>query len=149
MRELGTRAPSSMGGLRLTYGISCGCLKVINWIIAFTTPMFLARTSSGPYFLFGSCSLLTTLVCLAFQPETRGASLEEVDKAFQEAPWRAAIRRRREAAATPDSVEEHELVVYSRTQVVMPGNASSDEVKEIDVIPIPQVGLAGPWRLES
>ncbi|PCH33387.1 general substrate transporter [Wolfiporia cocos MD-104 SS10] len=64
---------------------------VVNWTVAFTTPLFLARSASGPYFLFGSCSLLTTVVCLAFQPETRGASLEDVDKAFAELPWRILV----------------------------------------------------------
>ncbi|TCD60580.1 hypothetical protein EIP91_009838 [Steccherinum ochraceum] len=67
---------------------------VVNWIIAFTTPLFLAHSSSGPYFTFGACTLLTTLVCVAFQPETRGASLEEVDKAFEVSPWKAALIRR-------------------------------------------------------
>lgn len=123
---------------------------MINWIIAFTTPMFLARTSSGPYFLFGSCSLLTTLVCLAFQPETRGASLEEVDKAFQEAPWKAAFRKQREAYTTPDALAEgHELAVLGRTQVVMPGHEPSEEVGEINVIRLPEVRYNGPWHSAS
>ncbi|TCD60582.1 hypothetical protein EIP91_009840 [Steccherinum ochraceum] len=29
---------------------------VINWIVAFTTPLFLAHSSSGPYFTFGACN---------------------------------------------------------------------------------------------
>lgn len=68
---------------------------LVSWIIAFSTPLFLSRSSSGPYFLFGACSLVTTVVCLAFQPETRGASLEEVDKAFKVSPWRYVLRSRR------------------------------------------------------
>ena len=69
--------------------------KVVNWIVAFTTPLFLAKSSSGPYFLFGGCSLVATLVCLAFLPETRGSSLEELDEAFAESPWKALLRARR------------------------------------------------------
>lgn len=146
MRELGMYA-CAVPRLRLKRAPE---LKVINWIIAFTTPMFLARTSSGPYFLFGSCSLLTTLVCLAFQPETRGASLEEVEKAFQEAPWKAAFRKRREVRATPDTLtEEHELAVLERRQVVMPGHEPSDEVAEIDVIRLPEVRYNGLWHYAS
>ncbi|KAI0072032.1 hypothetical protein K474DRAFT_1629677 [Panus rudis PR-1116 ss-1] len=95
----------------------------INWVIAFTTPLFLARSSSGPYFLFGACSLITTIVCILWQPETSGASLEEVDKAFEVSPWRSFVpkalhpkfkagsaanrQRRRSDALVP--TEEHEL----------------------------------------
>ncbi|KAH9937434.1 general substrate transporter [Fomitopsis serialis] len=120
---------------------------VVNWIIAFTTPMFLARTSSGPYFLFGTCSLLTTLVCLAFQPETRGASLEEVDKAFEIAPWRAALGRRRERSRSdPGAAEEYELALRSRPQVIIPGHEINDDVEEIDTIRLPEVKFGGPWH---
>lgn len=64
----------------------------VNWVIAFTTPLFLAKSSSGPYFLFGGCSFVTTLVCIAFQPETRGASLEDIDVAFEQPPWKALVK---------------------------------------------------------
>lgn len=64
-------------------------------MIAFTTPLFLAHSSSGPYFLFGTCCLITALVCVAYLPETRGATLEEVDKAFAVPPWKSLIRKRR------------------------------------------------------
>jgi len=67
----------------------------VNWIIGFSTPLFLAHSSSGPYFLFGACSLLTTLVCLGFQPETRGSTLEEVAQAFEVSPWRSALLKLR------------------------------------------------------
>ncbi|KAH9835803.1 general substrate transporter [Rhodofomes roseus] len=121
---------------------------VVNWIIAFTTPMFLARTSSGPYFLFGSCSLVTTLVCLAFQPETRGATLEEVDKAFEVAPWKAALKRRRERSSSPAPgiVEEYELSPRSRPQTIMPGHDIDENVEEMDVIRLPEVSFGGPWH---
>ena len=66
--------------------------QVVNWIIAFSTPLFLAYSSSGPYFLFGGCCLLTTLVSIAFQPETRGSSLEEVVEAFQTSTWKSAFK---------------------------------------------------------
>ncbi|KIP04250.1 hypothetical protein PHLGIDRAFT_31456 [Phlebiopsis gigantea 11061_1 CR5-6] len=70
---------------------------VINWIIAFTTPLFLAKSSSGPYFLFGACSLVTTFVCVAYQPETRGASLEDsgLPMAMRLAVTRIGSSRRR------------------------------------------------------
>lgn len=65
----------------------------MNWLIAFSTPLFLSRSSSGPYFLFGTCTLITTLVALAFQPETRGASLEKVCDEFKTSPWQVAWMR--------------------------------------------------------
>ncbi|THH30584.1 hypothetical protein EUX98_g3608 [Antrodiella citrinella] len=85
---------------------------LINWIIAFSTPLFLAHSSSGPYFLFGACTLLTTFVCLAFQPETRGASLEEVDKAFEVSPWKAALNKRKQTRRR-QSTEEGQVIALA------------------------------------
>ncbi|KAJ7462013.1 general substrate transporter [Mycena latifolia] len=65
----------------------------INWVIAFSTPAFLTRSSSGPYFLFGGCSLLTVLVCVVFQPETKGLSLDVLDQGLQETKLQSAVKR--------------------------------------------------------
>ncbi|KAJ7864919.1 general substrate transporter [Mycena leptocephala] len=65
----------------------------VNWAIAFSTPLFLTRSTSGPYFLFGACSLLTVLVCVVFQPETKGLSLEMLDQEFQETKLQSAMKR--------------------------------------------------------
>ncbi|KAI0034891.1 general substrate transporter [Vararia minispora EC-137] len=65
---------------------------VVNWVIAFSTPLFLARSSSGPYFLFGACALLTVAVCALFQPESRGVSLEALDGVFEVSPWRKMLK---------------------------------------------------------
>ena len=54
-----------------------------NFLVALTTPILLAKSSYGAYFLFGGCSLLTAIVCFAFVPETKGKSLEEIEEAFQ------------------------------------------------------------------
>ncbi|KAG9229899.1 general substrate transporter [Amylocarpus encephaloides] len=56
---------------------------VMNWIVAFTTPIFLAHSSFGVYFLWGSFALITVVVCALFMPETRGKSLEEIDASFK------------------------------------------------------------------
>jgi hypothetical protein len=66
---------------------------VINWIIAFSTPLFLKRSGSGPYFMFGTCSLLTVMICVVFQPETKGLSLEELDQGFAETKLQSAVKR--------------------------------------------------------
>ncbi|XMA11980.1 hypothetical protein WAI453_004771 [Rhynchosporium graminicola] len=56
---------------------------VVNWIIAFTTPIFLANSSFGVYFLFGGATLLTVIVCIFWMPETRGKSLEDINSEFR------------------------------------------------------------------
>lgn len=55
----------------------------MNWIVAFTTPIFLAHSTYGVYFLFGGASLLVAVVCVFFMPETRGKSLEDIDASFR------------------------------------------------------------------
>jgi Sugar (and other) transporter len=67
---------------------------IINWVVAFTTPFFLSRSMSGPYFLFGACSALTALVCLAFVPESQGVNLERLDEVFKTSPpWHDIVAR--------------------------------------------------------
>ncbi|KAJ7091942.1 general substrate transporter [Mycena belliarum] len=80
-----TRAPA-------TSLAQCVCW-VVNWIIAFSTPAFLARSSSGPYFLFGACSLVTVVVCVVFQPETKGLSLDTLDQDFADTKLQSAVKR--------------------------------------------------------
>lgn len=55
---------------------------IANWIVAFTTPIFLAKSAFGAYFLFGSCCLFTVVVAAVFMPETRGKSLEDTHHNF-------------------------------------------------------------------
>lgn len=65
----------------------------VNWIVAFTTPMFLARSSSGPYFLWGGSTFFAVLIFIFFMPETKGRSLESVDQAFETSPLQDMIRK--------------------------------------------------------
>ncbi|KAB5592234.1 hypothetical protein CTheo_4331 [Ceratobasidium theobromae] len=66
-----------------------------NWLcnlaVALTTPLFLSRSSSGPYFMFGACLLLTSVVCMIWMPETLGKSLQEVDEV-----WESRMKRSHE-----------------------------------------------------
>jgi hypothetical protein len=59
-------------------------IQVSNWIVAFTTPILLARSTFAVYFFFGFSSLITVLVCAIIMPETKGYSLEAIDQAFLE-----------------------------------------------------------------
>lgn len=69
---------------------------IVNWIIAFTTPILLSKSSYGVYFLFGGCTLFTSVVCMFAMPETRGRSLEEIQESFGD-------RRKRGTAFELDS----------------------------------------------
>ena len=47
------------------------------------TPIFLAHSSYGAYFLFGGFSLLAVFVMAIWMPETRLRSLEDIQAGFQ------------------------------------------------------------------
>ncbi|EFR00966.1 H(+)-myo-inositol cotransporter [Nannizzia gypsea CBS 118893] len=79
---------------------------VTNFLVALITPTLLANTSYGAYFLFGSCTLATAIVCWFFMPETRGRTLAEIQQALRasrstgvETPATALWRRARRAPA--------------------------------------------------
>ncbi|KAK5018507.1 hypothetical protein LTR39_000940 [Cryomyces antarcticus] len=57
-----------------------------NWLVAITTPIFLANSSFGAYFLFGFLSLGTVAVLALYMPETRGLSLESIQETFHKPP---------------------------------------------------------------
>lgn len=42
--------------------------------------------------MFGGLSFLTVFVCIAFQAESRGISLEGLDDVFEVSPWRKMLR---------------------------------------------------------
>ncbi|TGO22420.1 hypothetical protein BPAE_0169g00280 [Botrytis paeoniae] len=54
-----------------------------NWLVAFLTPIFLAHSSYGAYFMFGGFSLLAVFVMAIWMPETRLRSLEDIQAGFQ------------------------------------------------------------------
>ena len=55
---------------------------ITNFFVAFITPVLLARSSSGIYFLFGGASFLTVAVCIIYMPETKGRDLETIGETF-------------------------------------------------------------------
>lgn len=69
-----------------------------NWLVAFSTPVFLAESSYGPYFLFGGFTLFTAAVLGVYMPETHGLSLEAIQEAFRRPvvsarSWQHQLRR--------------------------------------------------------
>lgn len=63
-------------------GMSYVSFSVANFTVALITPVMLANTVFGAYFLFGGCLAFTAFVCWMFMPETRGRSLDEIEAAF-------------------------------------------------------------------
>jgi len=53
-----------------------------NWLVAVTTPVLLAQSRFGAYFLFAGFCVLTVVVLAANMPETKGKSLEDIAEAF-------------------------------------------------------------------
>ncbi|RGP77169.1 sugar transporter [Fusarium longipes] len=51
-----------------------------NYIVALVTPVLLDKSSFGAYYLFAGCSLATTVMVILFMGETKGYSLEEIEK---------------------------------------------------------------------
>lgn len=56
---------------------------IANFLVALTTPILLTKSSSGAYFLFGGCSIITVIICALYMPETKGKSLDEIEEAFR------------------------------------------------------------------
>ncbi|KAJ5179529.1 hypothetical protein N7492_002739 [Penicillium capsulatum] len=54
-----------------------------NFLVALTTPILLAKSSYGAYFLFGGCAIITSFVGFFFMHETKGRSLDEIEAAFR------------------------------------------------------------------
>ncbi|KAB2574522.1 High-affinity glucose transporter ght2 [Lasiodiplodia theobromae] len=80
-----------------------------NFVVALTTPVFLAHSSYGVYFFFGACSLFTSAVCFVAMPETRGRTLETIDASFDHHSWR--MKKKSSDAGSPAVGSETNSVV--------------------------------------
>jgi sugar porter (SP) family MFS transporter len=91
---------------------------IANWLVAFTTPIMLARSSFAAYFFFGGATFITFVVCLVAMPETKGKSLESIDMAFKDksSGWslNGATRRRRASMRLRDDNELVEMKDFLR-----------------------------------
>ncbi|KAF8954532.1 general substrate transporter [Flammula alnicola] len=105
-----TRA--SVSSLALTVNWTC------NFVIAFTTPIFLDASPSGPYFLWAACAWMSVIVFAVFLPETKGQSIdgEEQNLALDvrvgwlrerlESPWPSLSRASSVTAIGPERSEK-------------------------------------------
>lgn len=64
--------------------VAQGLNFLTNWLVAFSTPIFLAHSAYGAYFLFGGLSLGTLMILFLYMPETRGRPLESIQDAFMQ-----------------------------------------------------------------
>ena len=55
---------------------------VSNFLVALTTPVLLAKSSYGAYFLWGGCCVVTVIVSLIYMHETKGRSFAQIEEAF-------------------------------------------------------------------
>ncbi|KAL5342906.1 general substrate transporter [Aspergillus crustosus] len=69
-----TRAPATC--------LAHGSNWISNFTVALITPVLLAESRYGAYFLFGGCALFTVVVCLFWMPETRGKPLHVIESEF-------------------------------------------------------------------
>lgn len=64
----------------------CALEQVANWVvnfaITFTAPLFLRSSICGPYFLYSITTLFAAFACY-FVPETKGRSLEDIERMFE------------------------------------------------------------------
>jgi len=73
--------PTKLRGRAMSLAIFC--LWAADWIVTQTFPML--REAMGPartFWVYAGCSLLSTLFVLAFVPETKGRTLEEIEAAW-------------------------------------------------------------------
>ncbi|KAM5344204.1 hypothetical protein ACJ41O_012741 [Fusarium nematophilum] len=55
-----------------------------NYIVALITPVLISKSTFGAYYLFAFCSLFCTVMVCIFMFETKGYSLEEIEKRYAE-----------------------------------------------------------------
>ncbi|KLU91297.1 hypothetical protein MAPG_09818 [Magnaporthiopsis poae ATCC 64411] len=96
-----------------------GAQFLSNWLVAFITPIFLAQSTAGPFFLFTGLTVATLVVLVLYMPETRGKSLESIQDAFHppvkdfvRKHWSGQGFRRRRPGCEP-SDREHARISQS------------------------------------
>lgn len=95
------------------------CYQFANWTVALTTPILLARSAFAAYYFFGFATLTTVIVCAVLMPETKGQSLEAINKAFNDRPKRSfslrELRMRRKRAEQEDGIELQPVVRHAQS----------------------------------
>ena len=75
--------PTKLRGRAMSVAIFC--LWAADWVVTQTFPMLHTRIgTANTFYVYAGCSLASMLFVLAFVPETKGRTLEEI-----EASWRS------------------------------------------------------------
>ncbi|KAF2431358.1 general substrate transporter [Tothia fuscella] len=104
----------------------------MNWVVAIITPIFLAKSAFGAYFLFGFLALGTVAVLAATMPETRGRSLENIQEAFQTPfmnSWSHLLRRWVARDANRNSSRHSSIEGYELESVRTDGVNTSSSIE--------------------
>ena len=70
-------------------------------------------------------------MCIAYLPETRGATLEEINKAFEVSPWKAFLKKRRLSNAEPNTSIPMESIATATGTSVPSINEHGSSIQEI------------------
>lgn len=76
--------------------------QLVNMVVAISGPGFLAASASGPYWTYGSFSLLAAIISYLAMPETLGKTLERIDAQFEPpkvVKWTSKMRQKTEQVA--------------------------------------------------
>lgn len=57
-------------------------MQFSNYLVALITPVLIAKSTYGAYYLFAFSSLFTTIIVALRMVETRGHSLEEIEQRY-------------------------------------------------------------------
>ena len=115
--------------------IATGLGFFTNWLVAFATPILLAKSAYGAYFLFGGLALATLAVLWVYAPETKGQGLEDIQEVFKNLPSvseRLSTVRRMLAGVMRG--EQAQLPGILAQEVSSPGqHTGPDEIELADV----------------
>ncbi|KAI5803949.1 general substrate transporter [Geopyxis carbonaria] len=102
----------------LVSSLSLSANWLTNWVIAFTTPMFLEKVRWGPYAMWGGATWLAVGVFICVLPETRGGDMEATGPLRWELGRKKKVQGlEREIAVRFGGVDEKAPAVCEKTEV--------------------------------
>ena len=108
-------------------GLASSILTSIKWLLGFAVSLFFKDTlillgDDGGFWLFASFCLLGGIFIFIFVPETKGKTLEEIQRAFQKKSSSGTRRR--------DEIESQRLLSEPKTYgAVISGYETSNEMR--------------------
>ena len=103
-------------------------LQFTNFLVALITPVLLASSAYGAYFLFGGLVMASVVVFALYMPETRGRSLESIQGEFR----RPSVRSQLSSLLQPLGLRRRAIPTPSAGGIG-DGSVSSDEPIEMEL----------------